>query len=117
MEQFFKCPRTLTGLREGPLGAYLDSFAKRLHDQGYARLWARVQIRLIGGFSQWLKLNGILVEEITSEHTKNYLQYRSQQQQAKWRGADALRRFLDFLSQEGAIAEKRCQSWRLQLIY
>lgn len=41
MEQFFKRPRTLLALRKGPLGVYLDSFAKRLQDQGYAGISVR----------------------------------------------------------------------------
>jgi hypothetical protein len=33
MEQFFKNPETLLRLHEGPLGPYIESFAKLLTDQ------------------------------------------------------------------------------------
>jgi hypothetical protein len=55
MEQFFENPQTLLRLREGPLGIYIDSFAKQLADQGYARSSARYQLLLVADFSRWLE--------------------------------------------------------------
>jgi hypothetical protein len=37
MEQIYKNQRTLRRMREGPLGAYVDAFARQMIDEGYAR--------------------------------------------------------------------------------
>jgi integrase/recombinase XerD len=106
MEQFFKNPQTLLSMREGPLGTYIDSFAKQLTDQGYARYSARLQLRLVADFNLWLKQQGVTVSEITPEHIKHYLQYRGEQQRPRSGDAAPLKRLLDILRQDGAIAEK-----------
>ena len=106
MDQFFKNPQTLLRLREGPLGTYLDSFAKHLGDQGYTRYSARFQLRLVADFSRWLKQQGITLQQTTSEHTKRYLRYRAQQHRPRRGDAAALEHLLDFLRQGGAVAEK-----------
>jgi integrase/recombinase XerD len=105
MEQFFKHPQTLSRLREGPLGPYLDAFAQQLRDQGYARYSARLQLRLAADFSRWLTQQGLAVHETTPELTKHYLRYRAQRQRPRSDDAAALKRLLDLLRHAGATAE------------
>ena len=105
MEQFFKHPQTLSRLREGPLGPYLDAFTQQLCEQGYARYSARLQLRLVADFSRWLTQQGLTVHEIISEHTTYYLRYRAQQQRPRSGDAAALERLLDLLRRAGALAE------------
>ena len=105
MEQFFKHPQTLSRLREGPLGPYLDAFAQQLRDQGYARYSARLQLRLAADFSRWLTQQGLTVYETTPEHTKHYLRYRAQWRRPRSDDAAALKRLLDLLRHAGALAE------------
>ena len=105
MEQFFKHPQTLSRLREGPLGPYLDAFTQQLCEQGYARYSARLQLRLVADFSRWLTQQGLPVHELIPEHTTDYLRYRAQQQRPRSGDAAALERLLDLLRRAGAIAE------------
>src|SRR6266446_2980224 len=83
MEQFFKHPQTLSRLREGPLGPYLDAFTQQLCEQGYARYSARLQLRLVADFSRWLTQQGLTVHELIPEHTTDYLRDRAQQYTAE----------------------------------
>lgn len=104
MGQFFKNPETLLRLHEGPLGAYIESFAKLLTDQGYAQCSARSYLRLVADFSRWLEQQRVIVEEITPEHIKQYFE---QPHHPSRRGyAFTLQRFLDFLCQQGVIPQK-----------
>ena len=76
MEQFFKNPETLLRLHEGPLGPYIESFAKLLTDQGYAQRSTHSYLRLVADFSRWLEQQRVIVEEITPEHIKSTLNSR-----------------------------------------
>ena len=106
MEQFFKNPETLLRLHEGPLGPYIESFAKLLTDQGYAQCSARSCLRLVANFSRWLEQQRVTVEEITSEHIKQCVKEYTQQYCSIRGHAFTLQRFLDFLCQQGVIPKK-----------
>ncbi len=104
MELFFKSSETLLRLHEGPLGPYIESFAKLLTDQGYAQRSVRSYLRLVADFSRWLEQQRVIVEEITPEHIK---QYFKQPHCPSRRGyAFTLQRFLDLLCQQGVIPEE-----------
>lgn len=106
MEQFFSDPRILIRLRQGPLGQYLDSYAQELSEQGYSHSSGYAQIKLISDFGRWLKLNHLVVEAITSEHTSKYLRYRTRKQCLGRGDAAALKRFLGTLRRKNVIAEE-----------
>src|SRR5262249_42861890 len=107
MEQFFKDPQTLLRLHEGPLGPFIESFAERLTDQGYARYSIRYQLRLVANFSRWLQQQRVTVNDLRPEHIGCYLQQRAQQRRIREGDAFALQRFLDILRQEGVVPEKK----------
>src|SRR6266508_5717841 len=104
MEQFFKNPQTLLRLRECPLGPYIESFVKQLIEQGYAQCSVHSYLRLVADFTHWLEQQRVIVEEITSEHIK---QYFKQPHRPSRRGyAFTLQRFLDLLCQQGVIPKE-----------
>jgi hypothetical protein len=47
MERFFKDPHTLQHKRQGPLGPYIDEFARQLSEQSYSRQYACRQLQLV----------------------------------------------------------------------
>jgi len=106
LEFFLKDVDTIEALRKGPLGKYLDSFAQQLHDQRYNYAVAGLQIRTVGGFGRWIKLNRISVAEISSKHAEKYLRYRWRRFKQTGCDVSSLKHFISFLQREGAIAEE-----------
>jgi hypothetical protein len=66
MIQFFKQPKVVAELRQGPLGGYLEIFACQLSAERYGAEAARRQLRLIAEFGWWMKKNRLRVEELSS---------------------------------------------------
>ena len=85
MEQFFKDPQALLRMREGPLGNYIGSFAKRLTDQGYTQYSIRYQLRLVADFSRWLEQQRVTVHDLRPEHIGSYLQQRARRRRHRAR--------------------------------
>jgi integrase/recombinase XerD len=107
LEYFLKDRQTILRLRQSSLGTYLDLFAEWLCSAGYGKAVGGLHIRIVGGYSQWIKSNHILVEKLTSEHLQKYLRYRSRKKQCQRDyDASALKQFMSFLQQKGVIAEK-----------
>jgi len=102
IEEFLKDPRTISRIREGLFGKYLDSFTAELREQGYATFTVRLQVRLIADFGRWLHLNKISLARITDMHAKKYLEQRKQRPRRD--DKFAIKRFLHALRQAGAIA-------------
>jgi integrase/recombinase XerD len=92
---------------EGPLAAYIGSFAELVSAQGYALSSIHRQVRLCAGFSRWLKRKRVESRSIRAEHVEKYLRYRARQVQICLGDAAALRHLLDFLRGERVVpAEK-----------
>jgi hypothetical protein len=62
---------------EGPLAAYIKRFAGSLSGQGYALDSIHRQVLIAACFRRWLKLQGVALRSITSEHPPRYLRYRA----------------------------------------
>ena len=90
---------------EGPLAPYISSFTKSLDDQGFAPESSHVQTRLVADFSRWLKQTHAVLPAITDEHIPLYLRYRARHRRRRSSDTCILKRLLDFLRQQGAIAE------------
>jgi hypothetical protein len=60
MEQLYKDPHTLGRMREGPLGAYVDEFARQLSDEGYSRPSCRYALQVLANLGHWLNQAGLL---------------------------------------------------------
>ena len=88
----------------GPLAGWLVSFAKWLCAKGYAARTIDEKVRLISGFSLWLKEEAIEVADITLNHLNQYLQYRRQRRTSNRRGEKrTLEQCMAFLQQKGQI--------------
>jgi site-specific recombinase XerD len=97
----------------GPLAAHIGSFADFISAQGYALYSIHRQVRLAADFSQWLKLKGIELHRISSDHSKQYLRDRARQVQPCLGDAAALSHLLDFLRGEGVIPAEKVSVPRL----
>jgi site-specific recombinase XerD len=102
MEQFFTDRKTIQRLMNGPIGPFIGLFARQLSEQGFSRRSGRAQIRVVGNFSQWLTMNSVTAQEISSEHVEAYVQERCSKQCLDSSDCRALMRILNLLRQEGA---------------
>ena len=97
----------------GPLAAHIGSFADFISAQGYALYSIHRQVRLAADFSQWLKLKGIELDRISSDHSKQYLRDRALQVQPCLGDAAALCHLIGFLRREGLIPAEKVSVPRL----
>jgi len=97
----------------GPLAAHIGSFADFISAQGYALYSIHRQVRLAADFSQWLKLKGIELHRICSDHPKLYLRDRARQVQPCLGDAAALCHLIGFLRREGLIPAEKVSVPRL----
>lgn len=74
--EFFTCPRTRRRLYAGPLSPYIDLFARRLHEQGYARRTSRAKLCTVANFSHWLERRQLGPEAVNADQFKHFLAYR-----------------------------------------
>jgi len=97
----------------GPLAAHIGSFADFMSAQGYALYSIHRQVRLAADFSQWLKLKGIELDRISSDHSKQYLRDRARQVQPCLGDATTLSHLIGFLRREGVIPAEKVSVPRL----
>jgi len=64
LEWLYSAPATLQRLRSGPLGPYLDDFARVLKARGYSGRTGRTHLQLLRGLSEWLGRRGLGVEDV-----------------------------------------------------
>ncbi|TCG07418.1 hypothetical protein BZM27_19625 [Paraburkholderia steynii] len=105
MEPSYSRSWSLKCVLEGPLAPYISSFTKTLDDQGFAPESSHVQTRLVADFSRWLKQTHAALPAITDRHIPRYLRYRARHRRPRSSDTYVLKRMLDFLRQQGAIAE------------
>jgi site-specific recombinase XerD len=101
INQFFKDPKTILRMHEGPIGPHINIYAKFLYDQGYSRQSSCCQIRLIANFSRWLQQQDIKVKDIKKKTIAKYLKYRKQFVKIKRGDHFVLNRLLDILGEMG----------------
>ncbi len=112
--KYLVCDRVvLSRPPEGPLAAYIGSFAEFVSAQGYSLSSIHRQVLLSAGFSRWLKQRRIALCSIRAEHTGRYLRYRARQEKIGLGDAAALRRLVDFLRGEGVIPAEKVSAPRL----
>lgn len=98
---------------EGPIAAYLGSFAELMDAQGYALDSIHRQVLIASCFSRWLGRQGVGLRSITSDHSARYLRYRARHVRPCRGDAAALRHLIDFLRREGVIATENIPARRL----
>jgi integrase/recombinase XerD len=92
---------------EGPLAAYIGSFAKSLTALGYAASSIQRQVLIAACFSRWLRQEGVGLRSITSDHAVRYLRYRARRLRSARGDFAALRHLIDFLRREGLVPAER----------
>ncbi len=93
----------LSRVPEGPLEAHINAFAEFISAQGYTLGSIHKQVLLAACFSRWLKQERVELHHITSDHPRQYLQYRARKVQPCLGDAAALKRLIDFLRDEDLI--------------
>ena len=73
MKRFFKNPRTLQRMQDGPLGNYSGALADWLQANGYAKPSIRRKLQLVADFSRWLQRKDDEAQELTQEHGRAFL--------------------------------------------
>ena len=94
-------PRTIEGLRGGPLASPLEAYAQRLHEDGYAAHSGFVQLRLLGCFNRWLHRKGLTSEDVDAATIEQYLRGRAQSRKLRKGDSAALFRLLTMLRPQG----------------
>ena len=125
MEELYKDPHTLVRMREGPLGAYVDEFARQLSDEGYTRASCRYALQVVADLGCWLSQHGLIVPQLTAEHLDCYLGCQSGDRHRRSGDAAILRRLFAVLIEKGLVVpepasegtpvEQLAQEFRLYL--
>lgn len=105
INQLFTFPSTIERFRQDPLGEYLDTYARVVAEQGYARNSIRSQIAVIADFGRWLHQKHIDVCSLNSDITDRFLKTLRRPDGVRHGEARALDRFLLLLRQRGVIKQ------------
>jgi site-specific recombinase XerD len=95
-------PRTIEALTSGPLASLLETYAKRLREDGYATHSGFVQLRLLGCFNRWLHRKGLTSENVDAATIERYVRGRAQSRKLRRGDSAALLRLLTMLRPEGS---------------
>ena len=112
LEQVFECPRTLSRLRNGPLGNLLDGFCNWLVEHGFSRCTIRTHLGNVSHLNEHLDgpWNGVR-ESLTSRDVADFFKAYPLQCRNRGRLEEHVRRvrysinrFLDYLGDSGLLA-------------
>jgi len=106
-QQFFRNPRIIQHLHEGPLGEHIDALAAQLQEQGYARGSAQQQLRVLAELSRWLQRQGRAATDLTPSGVQAYLRYRRRQGLPADCAAAACQKCLRLIRDRGLVALER----------
>jgi site-specific recombinase XerD len=76
---YFAFATTRARIRRGPLGPYIDGFAKLITDQGFTIQTGRPKIRFVADLSDWLDRRQLPVQRLDEEHVNAFLKTQKQQ--------------------------------------
>lgn len=106
LDQFFKNPKIIQKMYEGPTGPYINNYVKLLHEGGYSQQSSRYQLRLIASFSSWLQQQEIEIKNINNEIIEKFLEYRRQFVKIRSDDKFVLKRLLNMLHEMGITDNK-----------
>lgn len=110
VKHFFIRSRTIRRFHDGPLGEWVDRFAERLRDRGYARVTGRSKLWLVGDFSWWLEHEGLAVGALNEEVVERFLHEARQLGFSNLaNGRVTLRELLSLLREAGTIPARSPQ--------
>ncbi len=104
MEQFEDKLWSLVKAPTGPLACHLDAFARELSEQGFQRPSRAPQVRVVASFSQWLKANGVGLEDLADEHVDRFLRSAKRRRSSRAGHQTWLHRLMAFLRRSGVVA-------------
>lgn len=64
LTDFFRSPQTLSRLRSGVVGTFIDGFAENLKTAGYSRFTIRTHLGAAAHFSNWAGIMGLTIAEL-----------------------------------------------------
>jgi len=103
MNPSYPCTQTHQHIYNGPLGHIIDVYAALLHQRGYKRQSARIQIRLIVDFSRWIERQRLLVYRVSQPIIDRYLRSRYRQYRPRRDDRSTLNRFVALLREKGIV--------------
>ncbi len=111
LEQVFECPRTITRLRNGPLGKLLEGFCKWLLEQGFSRWTIRNHLFNLSHFNEHLgSARHSVCERICTSDTEGFIKAysllcrnRGGQEQHVCKIRYSINRFLSYLRDSGLL--------------
>ena len=101
---YYKNPKMLQRLHEGPLGTHIDLFAKRLLKEGHCTQSAWCNLRIVSDFSHWLAQNGFGLHELNEQTVERYLEFHLRNRYPYLSTRPAMKRLLSVLREANAIA-------------
>lgn len=101
---YYKNPKMLQRLHEGPLGIHVDLFAKQLLKEGHCRQSAWRNLHVVCDFSHWLARKGLNLHELDERTVEQYLKFRVRYRHPFVSDRATLNRLLTVLRETNAIA-------------
>ena len=103
MDHYFRYDAIRQRLRVGPLSGYLDTFAQKLSEYGYAIDTGQQQLRTVSRLSQWMGRRGLQAHDLSEQVLKRFLADRRRQGRLRHTDPKALGWFLEHLRQTGVV--------------
>ena len=103
---YFRDSKLLDRLHEGPLGAFVDLYAKRLTTEGHCYQSGARCIRVVGDFSLWLRRRHLGVGDINERRVEQYQRFRTRHRHPFLSDRPALKRLLTVLREMDAITQR-----------
>jgi site-specific recombinase XerD len=103
VDQYFRYDAVRQRLRVGPLSSYLDTFAQKLSDYGYATDTGQEQLRTIARLSRWMSRHDFQTQDFDEQVVARFLQEQRRQGYVQRNEPKTLALFLEHLRQEGVV--------------
>lgn len=109
LTDFFRSPQTLSRLRSGAVGAFIDGFAENLKTAGYSRFTIRAHLGAAAHFSNWAGIMGLTIAELDDTVGQKFQRHLASCQCRPYMGkyittaAASVRLLRDYLFQIGAV--------------
>ncbi len=117
LNQVIKDPAARQRLREGVLGAHLDTFTTALAKQGYAPTTVLTQVWALAALDRWLVREHLPVARLDEPRLEAFLEERRRQGPERRNDRSAVRHLLAHLRDEGVLAQPNEDSPRTDLTH
>lgn len=100
---YFAAPKTLRRIHQGPLGPYVDDFARWLQEQRYSGSSGRGAVRAVANWSRWLYERHVASRDVDAELLDQYLAFGARAGTADQDERRALHKMLTWLQKTGVV--------------